>query len=395
MSISSIIIDPMGDTLITLPHLTELSIECDSLTAPSEKRDDCAVNAYPEPSSIKENPSSAEKTTEIRSETHFRVSKKHLTIASPRAQAMFAGGFKESIPQDDGFCHWNFEPIFDPEAFEIVMKIIHGKTRMLPQKVTFEMLASISTIVDDLQCHDATWFIVKQWLSHIPQRIPKEICEGLARWILISFVFEDAVSFRLSTQQAILHSDGPMPNFGLPIHPQIIDTIDSIRQDTLEKLVEHSHALMNALCRKEIGCNFGCRSMLLGALIQEMNSGQLYSPRPVKPFPGLGVSPTIKGLRQFESPDYFCAEEVRSNMTPRETWRFTENSYALSTFKSRKPGAIQGIENKASKIPERLVYHTCSLGDLLHPQIDELHRGVKGLEVSSFTSLCVRTNSGR
>lgn len=53
MSISSIIIDPMGDTLITLPHLTEHSIECDSLTAPSEKRDDCAVNAYPEPSPIK------------------------------------------------------------------------------------------------------------------------------------------------------------------------------------------------------------------------------------------------------------------------------------------------------------------------------------------------------
>lgn len=169
-----------------------------------------------------ENLSSPENKTESRSETHFQVSKKHLMIASPRAQAMFAGGFKESIPQDDGLYHWNFEPIFDPEAFEIVMKIIHGKTRLLPQKVTFEMLASISTIVDDLQCHDATWFIVKQWLSHIPQKIPNAICEDLARWILISFVFEDPVSFRLSTQRAILHSDGPMPNFDLPIHPQII-----------------------------------------------------------------------------------------------------------------------------------------------------------------------------
>lgn len=53
MSISSIIIDPMGDTIITLPHLTELSIECDTLTAPSERRDDCAVTACPEPTSIK------------------------------------------------------------------------------------------------------------------------------------------------------------------------------------------------------------------------------------------------------------------------------------------------------------------------------------------------------
>ncbi|KAL1898084.1 hypothetical protein Cpir12675_002032 [Ceratocystis pirilliformis] len=60
------------------------------------------------------------------SEVHFLVSKKHLTLASRRAENMFAGDFKEAIPNDtDGLCHWKFDPIFNTKAFEIVINTIH------------------------------------------------------------------------------------------------------------------------------------------------------------------------------------------------------------------------------------------------------------------------------
>uniref|UniRef100_A0A0B7KJW4 Uncharacterized protein n=1 Tax=Bionectria ochroleuca TaxID=29856 RepID=A0A0B7KJW4_BIOOC len=73
---------------------------------------------------------------------YFLCSKKHLTSASPRADKIFSSGFKEAIPGDgDGLFHWMFEPIFDPDAFKIVMKIIHGKTRDIARIVTAIQLA--------------------------------------------------------------------------------------------------------------------------------------------------------------------------------------------------------------------------------------------------------------
>lgn len=38
------------------------------------------------------------------------------------------------------------------------MKIIHGKTREVPNSITVEMLAEVSAVVDDLGCHDAVSF---------------------------------------------------------------------------------------------------------------------------------------------------------------------------------------------------------------------------------------------
>ncbi|PHH53314.1 hypothetical protein CFIMG_002050RA [Ceratocystis fimbriata CBS 114723] len=55
-------------------------------------------------------------------EIHYLVSKKHLALASRRAQKMFAGDYKEAVPNNtDGLHHWKFDPIFDPTAFEILM----------------------------------------------------------------------------------------------------------------------------------------------------------------------------------------------------------------------------------------------------------------------------------
>lgn len=86
----------------------------------------------------------------------------------------------EVIPKEtDGLHHWKFEAMFDPEAFEIVMKIIHGKTRDIPRTVKLELLAGISAVVDDLECHDALWFFAKGWLLNLPIR-PNILCKSAA-----------------------------------------------------------------------------------------------------------------------------------------------------------------------------------------------------------------------
>ncbi|KAM0433330.1 hypothetical protein ACHAPT_004206 [Fusarium lateritium] len=69
---------------------------------------------------------------ETNPQSYYRVSMKHLVLASPRAKKMFEGNYAEAQPDADGLRRWTFEPIFDPAAFEIVMNAIHGQTHKLP-----------------------------------------------------------------------------------------------------------------------------------------------------------------------------------------------------------------------------------------------------------------------
>ena len=97
-------------------------------------------------------------------EKHFLCSKKHLTLASRHAAKLFSSNFKEASREADGLHHWNFGDVFDAEAFELVLKIIHGKTRGIPQDVELDLLAGIASIVDDLECYDALSFFSQKWL---------------------------------------------------------------------------------------------------------------------------------------------------------------------------------------------------------------------------------------
>ncbi|KAF4423140.1 hypothetical protein F53441_14275 [Fusarium austroafricanum] len=131
MSITRIQIDPDGDTLVILGVKQDLLC----LTPP-----------------------------ESLIEKHFLCSKKYLTLASRRAAKLFSTNFKEASREADRLYQWNFGGIFDAEAFELVLKIIHGKTRGIPQDVELDLLAGIASIVDDLECYDALSFFSQKWL---------------------------------------------------------------------------------------------------------------------------------------------------------------------------------------------------------------------------------------
>ncbi|KAL6898587.1 hypothetical protein GGI43DRAFT_81183 [Trichoderma evansii] len=90
---------------------------------------------------------------------HFKVSLKHLSLASRRAKAALQGPYQESVPTADGLRRWKFDPIFDPEAFKIIMYIIHAKSNNVPEEVFIKMLLKIAAVVvDDLYCQDSVGF---------------------------------------------------------------------------------------------------------------------------------------------------------------------------------------------------------------------------------------------
>ncbi|KAF4451679.1 hypothetical protein F53441_5358 [Fusarium austroafricanum] len=282
MSTIRISIDPEGDTLLILAVKQKLSTP-----GPTDSSETVAVKTI---------------------EKHFLCSKKHLTFASRRAAKVFSSNFKESSKQQDGLYHWNFGSAFDAEAFQIVLNVIHGKSRAVPQTLGPDVLAEIASIVDDLECSDAILIFGYRWLMSFGlfYTLPKTMDKTLAQLILISFVLEGSKLFCNSTEAAIRHSSDVVPSFDLPIRADIIRRIEDSRTSILQDLVDRLDKLQDDLLEGKLGCSHGCRAMLLGALLQTMKASKLYPP-PEPPFSSITLGSVIESLRNAQSPRYFSS----------------------------------------------------------------------------------------
>ncbi|KAF4946046.1 hypothetical protein FGADI_11483 [Fusarium gaditjirri] len=285
MSNTCVAIDPNGDTLVIL-----------------------AIKQDPPPSKEPTKPAGTTKSSAF-IEKHFLCSQKHLTLASRRASKLFSSGFKEAPKQDDGLYHWNFGDVFDMEAFEVVLKIIHGKTRGVPQNAELDFLSKIACIVDDLECYDALSFCTEKWLSSyggIFRPLPEKMDKSLAQFILVSFVFANKYIFRDCTQKAARYTCEGMPTFDLPIRADIPRRVEESRTEVLQYLVDGLFKIHDDLLQRKLGCSEGCRALLLGSLLQVMTAAGLY-PRPESPFYSLRIDSIISSLRDMQPSIYYSS----------------------------------------------------------------------------------------
>ncbi|EHK46953.1 hypothetical protein TRIATDRAFT_45781 [Trichoderma atroviride IMI 206040] len=156
----------------------------------------------------------------------FKVSMKQLLKASSYVKYRLDGPFQEIKPQADGLRYWKFDPIFDPEAFKIVMSIFHAQFREIPDIVSLEMLSNIALIVDELRCAVSVRHVGKLWLTELDKDIdPDEDVEydGItcARNIFISEIFGLRDRTEWAGKMAIFWSPDIYSRFELPIHPYI------------------------------------------------------------------------------------------------------------------------------------------------------------------------------
>ncbi|CAG9949086.1 unnamed protein product [Clonostachys rosea f. rosea IK726] len=339
----TLVFDEDGDTLIILPYFTSTTEAADG-QKPSPKVDESGEKQP------------ADDTLET---VHMKVSKKHLMLASRRAQKLFLGPWKETESQGtDGLHHWLFEPFFTPEAFEIVLNIIHGHTKMVPTKIGLATLADIAAVVDDLQCEDAVWFIVKSWIRLLEKRLPESICENLVRWILISSVFDEPSIFEHCTQVAIRFTCKQLDTTGLPIRPSIIDGMEAQRIALLDGMVAHLEDQRDRLIRGTLGCHFNCRSSYLGALIQGMHS--------------TGILPIL----DVDSP------KVDPSKAPH---RGLSVQSAMATISGIQfPEVYTRSEFFVSGHPE---LHTCHLKKSLELHLEAVGKGIRGLNLDEFVRI--------
>jgi hypothetical protein len=201
-------VDADGDLLIILPPT-------DEAFAPWNGSDDLEV--LPE---LLESDTGVE--VKSPSPLHLKVSSKHLSLASRRFKRMLTGDWKEAqIVHQDGCRHMILEG-FDSSALKLLLDIIHGKTRRVPRSLDLEMLAKVSVLVDDFECHDELEVFTDIWLDNMPRMPPSEYHRDLVLWILISSVFHKSKLFKSATCTAILQSNGRIQTLGLPVRQIIV-----------------------------------------------------------------------------------------------------------------------------------------------------------------------------
>lgn len=97
----------------------------------------------------------------------FKVTMKQLSIASPLVKAALQSPVGMGILQAEGLHRWRLSPMFDPEAFNIVLSILHAKFSEVPDILSLEMLSNIALIVRELGCEKSVRHFGKLWLTEL------------------------------------------------------------------------------------------------------------------------------------------------------------------------------------------------------------------------------------
>ncbi|KAG6269619.1 hypothetical protein E4U49_006325 [Claviceps purpurea] len=273
-------------------------------------------------------------------EVEFRLSSRHLALASPVFKAMLSGFWKESAPssdQDNGSakpwsplqsgsnCQARYELTATEwvvEDFLLLMNIVHGHSGQVPYSVDLETLARMSVLVDYYQCQEVTQFVVGLWIDKLSGRLPSlpaQYGRECVAWIFVSWVFSRRNIFEKMTLLAIA---------------------SSVLEQKTDHYIDEIFSVVGKLCKDlwkgRRGCSVECTSMLLGSLMKVMDENELYRA---------------------------CSAKQATRAV------FSLKPGKWSTYDSNHLGASS---------------HSCTLEKLLRPDIQKLWDGLKGLELDDY-----------
>ncbi|CAN9252182.1 unnamed protein product [Alternaria alternata] len=158
---------------------------------------------------------------------HYHVSSRHLMLASPVfKRALNRDGFTESVRNEiDGFFHVQASD-WDPEAFLIVLQILHGRNKQVPRKVSLDMLAKIAILEDYYTFGESLDVFTEMWVQELMKvSVPKVYCRDLVLWIWVAWLFDKDQQFKQATTVAIKQSTEALRTLHLPI-PAILSALE-------------------------------------------------------------------------------------------------------------------------------------------------------------------------
>ncbi|KAG6037852.1 hypothetical protein E4U40_002064 [Claviceps sp. LM458 group G5] len=237
-----------------------------------------------------------------REDVKFRLSSRHLALASPVFRTMLNGSWKESASSSGwsgNGCPVRYELTaaeWDDEILLLLMNIIHGRNSLVPLSVDLTTLMKMSVVVDYYQCQEVTLFVVGLWIKELSGSLPKEYGRDCVAWMFVSWVFSCSELFEKMTSLAMEGSEGGLGKIHLPLPPTLLSTLtphlsglhafsklidfaavmEQRRRQFIDDIFTTLEAVSMQLRQGSLGCSFGCASMLLGSIIKGTDDHKLH-----------------------------------------------------------------------------------------------------------------------
>jgi hypothetical protein len=210
-------IDPKADTIINLKNASAIFATWDFDTEDTSSAARSSSGGYNE-NDISE--SSADSNEKKEQDIYFRVSSRHLALASPWFDRALAKEkwFESTRDEGDGLFHLTATD-WDAEAFLILLKIFHVRHRDVPKEVSLELLAKIAVLVDYYEFGETVELFSETWISSAKAKIMRSLVydRNLVLWMWVSWVFGVDDIFTETTATAIRQSKESLNTLKLPI----------------------------------------------------------------------------------------------------------------------------------------------------------------------------------
>ncbi|KUJ15798.1 uncharacterized protein LY89DRAFT_670340 [Mollisia scopiformis] len=331
--------DPLGDVLLKLTRRFEKDdfVESDSETSSIADEEEEDPDTFPGSDNVSahdEDPTiDVDRLTisdggepeilHLKQPVHMRVSSRHLMLASPVFAVMLDRyKFKEGTTlHAEGSVDIEL-PDDDPDAWEVLLNVIHGRTRKVPRKVGLLLLTQIAILVNKYEMLDVVEIFSDTWIRRcLKKGLPEqyERCEDVVMsWLFIAWVFEKPKIFKPITRTMIhcapnvfhhdLDLDPPIPNTLLDVlQERRLEAIDSLL--TIITTLTTTYTLPTPQCNPsapdtlsdpvELSFSYACDSMLLGSLIKSSAKLGIF-PIPDRPFAGIAFDRLAEGIRDMD-----------------------------------------------------------------------------------------------
>ncbi|KAI2463167.1 hypothetical protein F4781DRAFT_440832 [Annulohypoxylon bovei var. microspora] len=330
-------LDSEGDVLLTLHNPTApFAVWTESDTSPPENEPSASGDTEPNgPSPVVE----------------YLLSSRHLILASEYFRRTLRGPWKEgTVVHSDGRYHISAED-WDETSMLTLMQIIHGRNREVPRWLNYEMIAKIAVLVDYYGCHEAVEIWSDIWIVE-PEFVLRRICDReCILMILITSIFKRESLFSMATNIALNNGTRHLPTLNLPILTKAAEKVNQRREEYLTKIFDYLYGLRILSSDDSIGCSFECSSMLLGALIVQMNQHGLLDSKPESPYAGHSIVSIMEMIRKLKTPEW------SNTQRDKKEWNQHWNDMPMPQKRVKLD----------TKYPE---YHECSLSDLFNKNLN-------------------------
>lgn len=256
--------------------------------------------------------SGQESTTPEPAPVRFQVSAKHLMLASPVFQNMLGKNEWKEATQLKEHGSVDIDTYdFDTEALLVFLRIIHCKVTELPETMSLELMAKLAVVADYYECRDlVAYYVNRVILDNHCNTQPKRYTRTLVLWLWVAYFFRIHYLFDEVTTTAVREAGGTITSLGLPIPRAIIDDLNRVRVKGIKIIIDALHAAKEAFLTPPFKCSMQCDSAMLGALMMQMDTHGVLSPKPQEPFVGLRHSKLVEDVGNFWCPEGLDVEHT-------------------------------------------------------------------------------------